>query len=99
MARTWRNPLICPAAKFPLDHFDTLVTFVQKLPGRIASAASGMWDGIKDSFRHAINWIIDKWNDLSFTVGGGTVFGKDLPSFTLSTPDTRPSCRWAAVAA
>lgn len=64
-----------------------VVDAVTGLPGRIKSAASGMWDGIKDSFRSVINWIIGKWNDLSFTVGGGSVFGKDLPSVTLGTPN------------
>lgn len=34
----------------------------------IAGAAGGMWDGIKDAFRAALNWIIDKWNGLHFKV-------------------------------
>jgi hypothetical protein len=45
-----------------------------------------MWDGIKDAFRAAINWIIDKWNGLHFGIPGvnthipgvGTVGGFDL---------------------
>jgi hypothetical protein len=65
--------------------FDWLVGIVTGLPGRIASAASGMWDGIKDAFRSAINWIIGGWNSLHFgipsidthipgigTIGGGS---------------------------
>jgi hypothetical protein len=27
-----------------------------------------MWDGIKDAFRSAINWLIDKWNGLHLTL-------------------------------
>jgi hypothetical protein len=46
-----------------------------------------MWDGIKNSFKAVLNWIIQKWNDLSFTIGGGDVFGKTLPSVTLDTPN------------
>jgi phage-related protein len=64
-----------------------LVGFVQALPGRVRSAASGMWDGIKDAFKGAINWIIDRWNGLSLTIGGGSVMGVDIPSVRLDTPD------------
>jgi len=63
---------------------------IRSIPGRINAAASGMWDGIKNAFRSMINWIIDKWNNLHFTIPGvdthipgvGTVGG-----FTLNTPD------------
>lgn len=69
------------------DKFGALVGFITGLPGRIARGASGMFDGIKNAFRSAVNWIINKWNDLHFTIGGGSVFGKDLPSVTLHTPN------------
>lgn len=69
------------------EGFNTLVGFVKGLPGRIRSAASGMWNGIRDTFKSAVNWIIQRWNNLSFTVGGGRFLGQDLPSFTLSTPN------------
>lgn len=39
-----------------------LVDWFSKLPERIGSAVSGLWDGIKDSFRNALNWIIRAWN-------------------------------------
>jgi len=36
-----------------------------------------MWDGFKNAFRSALNWVIGKWNNLHFTMpsflGGGTV--------------------------
>lgn len=67
--------------------FDTLVGFVKGLPGRITSAASGMFDGIKTAFKSAVNWIIDKWNGLEFTIGGGSFLGQDIPSATLGTPN------------
>lgn len=71
---------------------DTIVGFVSGLPGRIASAAAGMWDGIKDAFRGAINWIIDKWNALQLRIGGQDIdlpfgMGFAIPSITLNTPD------------
>lgn len=71
------------------DGFNTLVGFVTGLPGRIASAASGMFDGIKDAFRSAINWIIDKWNNLSFSLPSiDTPFGS-FGGTTLNTPDIK----------
>lgn len=66
-----------------------IVTFVKDLPGKITSAASGMWDGIKNAFRSAINWIIRAWNGLEFKIPGfdppgpGPSFG----GFTLGVPN------------
>lgn len=39
----------------------------REAPGRIGDAAAGMWDGIAEAFRGMLNWIIGKWNDLSFS--------------------------------
>jgi hypothetical protein len=75
------------AWKWIVDKWDSLVSFVKGIPGKITSAASGMWDGIKDSFRGAINWIIAKWNNLSLTIGGGSIMGQNIPSVTLNTPN------------
>ncbi|MFE4355104.1 phage tail tape measure protein [Kitasatospora sp. NPDC056800] len=46
----------------------------------------GMWDGIFNAFKAAVNKVIRGWNGLEFTIGGGSVFGVDIPSFTLGTP-------------
>ena len=63
---------------------DKLVGWFGGLAGRISAVTGGMWDGIKDAFRSAINWVIDKWNGLNFpgiSVGGVQV----APGF--GTPD------------
>lgn len=60
---------------------------VDSLPGRIRSAAMGMWDPVKDGFKAAVNWIIGKWNGLEFKVGGGSFAGVTIPSTTFGTPD------------
>jgi Phage-related minor tail protein len=49
-------------------HWNSVVTFVSRLPGRIAKASAGMWDGIKDAFRASINWVISGWNGLRFSI-------------------------------
>jgi tape measure domain-containing protein len=60
-----------------VDRFTEILEFIGGLPNKISSAASGMWDGIKEAFKTAINWIIDKWNGLEFTLPNfpGTDFG------------------------
>jgi phage-related minor tail protein len=67
--------------------WNRLVGFVTGIPGRISSAVSGMWDGIPRAFKGAINGVIGAWNNLSFTIGGGSIMGVDIPSITLSTPN------------
>ena len=79
--------------------FNSVVSFVAGLPGRIASAASGMWNGITGAFKSAINTIISLWNGLSFpsftipsadplgsfgpSIGGGTIGGWNLPNIPM----------------
>lgn len=81
--------------------WDSTVEFVRALPGRVSSAAVGLWDGIKDGFRASMNWIIDRWNSLSFTmpsldlgpmgkVGGWTMSVPDIPRFAAGGFTTRP---------
>lgn len=67
--------------------FGDIVGWVAGLPGRIGRAASGMWDSIVSNFKGAINTLIAMWNGLSFTLGGGSFMGVDIPSVTLNTPD------------
>lgn len=67
--------------------FGQVVSFVSGLPGRIRAAASGMWDGITSGFKSMVNSLISGWNNLSFTIGGGSIMGVDVPSLTLSTPN------------
>lgn len=64
-----------------------MVGWVAGLPRRIGKAASGMWDSIVSNFKGAINTLISLWNGLSFTLGGGSFMGVDIPTVTLNTPD------------
>jgi phage-related minor tail protein len=69
------------------NKIDSLIGFITSMPGKISSAARGMFDGIQSAFRGAVNWIIGKWNNLSFSIGGGNVFGVNLPRVSLDTPN------------
>jgi hypothetical protein len=67
--------------------FNSTIAFFRGLPKRISAATRGMWDGLRSSFRSAVNWIIARWNNLSLTIGGGSIMGMGIPSVTLHTPD------------
>lgn len=69
------------------DKWDGLVDFVTGLPEKMHKASRGMFNGIMDSFKSAVNWLIEKWNSFSLTIGGGSVLGFDIPSVTLHTPN------------
>lgn len=67
----------------------SIVGFITGLPGRISRAASGMFDGITDAFRSAINALIGLWNNFSISFGGYDIPGPgpNIPSFTIDTPN------------
>lgn len=68
--------------------FNSIIDFVRGIPSKIRSAASGMFNGIKDAFRSAINFIIDKWNGLSLTLPAVNVPGLgQVGGFSLNTPN------------
>jgi hypothetical protein len=66
---------------------DSIVTFVKGLPAKIATAASGMWNGIKNAFKSVINFIIDGWNGLEFKIPGFKIGPVKFGGFTLGLPD------------
>jgi phage-related protein len=86
-----------------IANFETIVNTIRGLPARIKSAASGMWDGIKDAFRGALNWIIDAWNAIEFKIpgidppgpgpkwGGITLGVPDIPRLAAGGIVTRPT--------
>lgn len=47
----------------------------------------GVFKAIPDAFRAAINWVIDRWNGLQFTLPSFKAFGKTFGGFTVGTPD------------
>lgn len=79
-----------------ISQFEQLIGYVSALPGKVANAVSGMWNGIMDSFKSAMNWIIDKWNSFGFKfptvdvpmlgkVGGWVFDTPNIPRFHTGT--------------
>lgn len=61
--------------------------WITGLPGTVGGALGDMWGGMRDAFKGAINWIIDKWNNFSLTLPKvSTPFG-DIGGWSLDTPN------------
>jgi hypothetical protein len=78
------------AVVYVVKHWDSVVAYFSRMPGRIGRATKGMFDGIKSAFRSAINWVIGGWNGLSFSIPGVNTHIPGVGSvggFTLGTPN------------
>jgi hypothetical protein len=85
--------LIKFGARLAFDYVKGKITsfigFWKGLPGKLAGAATGAFDGLKSAFQSALNWIIGKWNGLEFKIPGfdppgpGPKFG----GISIGTPD------------
>jgi len=47
---------------------DVFLDFFKKLPGLLAKIGLHMWDWLKDTFKNALNWVIDKWNNFRLSL-------------------------------
>jgi hypothetical protein len=63
------------------------VAFWKNLPGQISGALSNMFSPLQSGFRKVINWVISKWNSLSFTVPSISVFGQTFGGGTIGVPN------------
>ena len=94
----WIGGRATAAKDWIVARFNDVVGFVTGLPGRIAAAATGLFDGFKSAFKSAINAIIGWWNGLSFTLPTidiprvslgplGSIGGGSFGGSTFSTPN------------
>ncbi|WP_026189659.1 phage tail tape measure protein [Salinispora mooreana] len=88
---TWRKVGNLGRAVFDwiVDKGSAWLRWVTGLPGRVGRATRGLFDGFKAAFKSALNWIIGKWNRLSFRIPGVSVpgLGQVWGGATLSTPN------------
>jgi hypothetical protein len=75
------------AKDWAIKKLQELLSWLSGLPGRVSRAVSGLFDGLPKAFRGAVNSVIGAWNNLSFTIGGGSIMGVSIPSITLGTPN------------
>jgi hypothetical protein len=62
------------------------VATFQGMKTLITSASSGMFDGIMNAFKAALNWIIGKWNSLTFTLPKISAFGQTIGGTAFHVP-------------
>lgn len=63
--------LVAPIVALPyyfIRNFDEIIGFIGGVGGKIASAAVGMWDGLKDEFQKVFDWITRKADSLKSAV-------------------------------
>jgi hypothetical protein len=72
------------AVLYIVRHFDSIVGFFKGIGGRIAAVSVGMFDGIRDAFKSALNWIIRAWDRLHFKLPSFSFAGHKVGGFTLS---------------
>lgn len=70
-----------------VEPLEAIVGAIRDMPGKIGRAAAGMFDGIKNAFRSAINFIIDGWNRLEFSIPGFKIGPVGYDGFKLGVPD------------
>lgn len=64
-----------------VDLINKFTTFASKMATLLRKAKSDwndFWSGLKNGFRAALNWIIDRWNSLNFTIPGFSIFGQQI---------------------
>lgn len=64
-----------------------VIGFFINMRDRLAGIFSGMFDGIKEAFRSSINWVISRWNNLSFTLPSAEIFGQRVGGGSIDTPN------------
>lgn len=62
------------------------VNFLMSIPGKVSNKFRGMWDGMMNGFRHAINYVIGKWNGLRFTIPSFSVLGMNFGGGSIGVP-------------
>lgn len=78
---------------------DAIVGFFTGIGARIDRLTSGMWDGIKNAFRAAINFIIRGWNRLEFRIPGFDVGPVSFGGQTIGMPNIPELAEGGIVAA
>lgn len=81
------NTLISPAFENIKSGIGTLMGVFDSIRDGVSSAFSSLWGLIVEPVKAAINWIIDKWNGLEFTIPKVSAFGVEIGGWTVGTPD------------
>jgi len=64
----WLETTTTNTVNWVVGPFNGMVNFFSSVPGKIATAVSGLWDGLKGDPVDVINWLIGKLDLLHFKV-------------------------------
>jgi hypothetical protein len=87
---TWITSTLTSAYTAVQTKFTEIITYIKGLPAKLGGGLSSLWSGLTDGLKTA--WANAKawWNanvaTKTLKIGGATVLGKTLPSFTLGFP-------------
>lgn len=70
-----------------VESVDKFVKKWQSVPSRIGGAIHNIWAPLKDSFKTAMNWIIDRWNGLELRLPSVNWFGQTIGGGSIGTPN------------
>jgi hypothetical protein len=65
----------------------SFLNWLSSSANRVGNGLRGMWHGIKEGFRDALNWVIQRWNNLSFTFPSVSFMGATLGGGHIGTPN------------
>lgn len=78
VALLWKILKMTPTA-WVITHLGQIIDFISGMAGKIAGAATGIWNGLKAGLVGVINWVIDKinWMIRAFNNTVGRIPGVD----------------------
>ena len=62
------------------------IDLFRNAPGKVSGAFSSMFNGLRDGFRAAINFIVRGWNSLHFGIPGFSFAGISVPGINIGVP-------------
>ena len=77
---------VVSAVTFIWNKWKSFVGFLISIPGKVSGKLRSMWDGLKAGFKVAINYVISKWNSLSFSIPSFSILGKSFGGGTIGVP-------------
>ncbi|QIS00995.1 hypothetical protein F5X71_00415 [Nocardia brasiliensis] len=83
----WVNDKATEVREWIVGKFTEVIDHFQNLPGSMRSAVSGLFDPIRDSFKTALNWLIEKWNNFRLSFDFNIPVVNKHVQFAIDTPD------------
>ena len=87
---TWITGSLSSAYTAVQAKFVEIIAYIKTIPGKLGNGLSNLWsgliDGLKTAWANAKAWWNANVASKTLKIGGATILGKTLPSFTLGFP-------------